>query len=106
MRRLIAAAALAAIPSTVLAADPPPGRPQQANLCQTCHGPDGISITPDAPNLAGQPRIYLVEQLRAYRSGKRQHEVMSVIAKPLKDEEIDAIAGWYSAIAIEAKPKR
>jgi cytochrome c553 len=103
VRRLIAAAVLAAMSNGVPAADAPPGPPP---LCATCHGPLGVSNTPDAPNLAGQPRIYVVQQLRAFRSGKRVHEVMNVVAKPLKDEEIDAIAEWYAAIAIEAKPKR
>ena len=105
MKRTLAALA-ALIPAIVAAAAATPPRPRATNLCQTCHGPDGIGITPDAPNLAGQPRVYLAEQLRAYRSGKRQHEVMSVIAKPLEDEEIAAIAAWYSAIAIEAKARR
>jgi len=101
----LVAAAVAAIPGIVPAADVPPGRASQTSLCTTCHGPDGVSITPDAPNLAGQPRIYLREQLRAYRSGKRSHEVMGVIAKPLTDAEIEAIAEWYAAIAIEVKKK-
>jgi cytochrome c553 len=103
VRRLVAAAVLAAMPDAAPAADAPPGPP---SLCATCHGPLGVSNTPDAPHLAGQPRIYLAQQLRAFRSGKRVHEVMNVVAKPLKDEEIDAIAEWYAAVAIEAKPKR
>jgi cytochrome c553 len=45
------------------------------------------------------------EQLRAYRSGKRQNEVMSIIAKPLTDDEISDLSAWYSSIEIVAKPK-
>jgi cytochrome c553 len=86
-----------------LAADPPPGR-AKAQLCATCHGPAGISNTPDAPNLAGQPRIYTMEQLRAFRSGKRAHEVMNIIAKPLTDADIAELAEWYASIAVEARP--
>jgi len=44
--------------------------------------------------------IYLSEQLKNYRSGKRQHEVMSYIAKPLTDTEIGQLAAWYSAIKV------
>jgi len=69
-----------------------------------CHGPVGISTAPDAPNLAGQPAIYLSAQLRSFRSGERRHEVMNVIAKPLSDDDIDAIAAWFSSIRVEAKP--
>ena len=57
---------------------------------------------PDVPNLAGQPEIYLAEQLQAYRSGKRAHEVMGVIAKPLTDAEIDDLAAWFASIQVEA----
>jgi cytochrome c553 len=71
--------------------------------CITCHGANGLSTLPNAPHLAGQPMIYLVEQMKAYRSGKRAHEVMGVIAKPMSDADIDAVSGWYSAIKIEVK---
>jgi cytochrome c553 len=102
--RLAAVAIAAALPVCVLAADPPPGR-AKAQPCSVCHGPLGLSTQPDAPNLAGQPRDYLVAQLKALRSGKRQSEVMNIMAKPLTDDDIGALADWYSSIAIEAKEK-
>jgi cytochrome c553 len=81
------------------------GAPEKARLCAPCHGVEGLSLQPDAPNIAGQPEVYLRDQLRAYRSGKRTHEVMGVIAKPLTDAEISELAAYYSAIAIELKKK-
>jgi cytochrome c553 len=99
----IAAAALAlAAAAGALAADPPPGK-AKAQMCSTCHGVLGIGTMPDTPNLAGQPRIYMIEQLKQFRSGKRSHEVMNVIARPLTDADIADLAEWYSSIAIEAK---
>jgi cytochrome c553 len=77
--------------------------PAAARMCLTCHGANGISVTPDAPHLAGQPAIYLEAQLKAYRSGARRHEVMQVIAKPLSDDDIAQAAAWFAAIKIEAK---
>jgi cytochrome c553 len=77
---------------------------QKSQACMVCHGPIGVSSAPDAPNLAGQPQVYLTAQLRAYRSGGRRHEVMNVIARPLSDQDIDDLAAWYSAIRIEAVP--
>lgn len=59
---------------------------------------------PDAPHLAGQPAMYLAAQLKAYRSGARRHEVMSVIAKPLSDDEIESLAAWYSSQKISVQP--
>jgi cytochrome c553 len=57
------------------------------------------------PHLAGQPRLYLVEQLRNYRSGKRHHEVMSVIARPLSDEEIHNLSDWYASLILNVEEK-
>ena len=31
----------------------------KAQTCAVCHGPLGLSVTPDAPNLAGQPALTL-----------------------------------------------
>lgn len=77
----------------------------RAQACVMCHGAEGISQMPNAPSLAGQPAIYLAEQLKNFRSGRRPDEVMGVIAKPLTDAEIDDLAAWYASIAIMVKPK-
>lgn len=103
MKRL-AAALLASTFAYALAAEAPPGR-AKARACTTCHGPVGISTAPDAPHLAGQPRIYLAEQLKAFRSGKRRHEVMNVIAKPLSDADIADLSEWYSSLLVEARER-
>ena len=58
---------------------------------------------PDAPNLAGQPAQYLTAQLRAYRDGTRQHEVMSLMAKPLSNGDIDDLAAWFSSIKVRVE---
>lgn len=100
--RFIGTCALLVCCAGALAADPPPGR-AKAQACAICHGPLGISNTPDAPHLAGQPRIYVIEQLKAFRSGKRRHEVMNVIAKPLSDADIAELAEWYASITVEAR---
>ena len=63
----------------------------------------GISVNPGAPHLAGQPAVYLIEQMQDFRSGKRQNPVMSVIAKPLSDRDIQDIAAWYASIEIQVK---
>ncbi|KNZ30735.1 MAG: cytochrome C554 [Methylibium sp. NZG] len=85
-----------------VAADVAAGK-TKARACAVCHGPMGISNAPDAPSLAGQPERYLVEQLKAYRSGKRHHEVMSVIAKPLSDDDVRDLSAWYASLVIEVK---
>jgi cytochrome c553 len=102
---LLGLAILALASATAAAGDRAAGR-ARAEACVQCHGTNGISVLPNAPNLAGQPEVYLVEQLRQFRSGRRPNEVMGVIAKPLSDRDIDDLAAWYSAIAVEATPPR
>jgi cytochrome c553 len=68
--------------------------------CVACHGADGISLIEDAPNLAAESVIYLDTQLKAFRSGKRTHEIMSPIASELTDEEIRAVSEWYAGVAL------
>ena len=96
-----AVAFFALIPMLACAKD----APRQAHACAVCHGPSGLATLVNTPNLAGQPEGYLVEQLKAYRSGKRAHEVMAVIAKPLSDADIAELAAWYASIEIEVKPR-
>ncbi len=75
----------------------------KAIQCNVCHGANGITSAPLTPNIAGQQRDYFEEQLKNYRSGKRSHEVMSVIAKPLSDDDITNLAIWYAAMVVEVK---
>lgn len=79
---------------------------EKAASCNVCHGANGLSVVPDAPSLAGQPERYLAEQLEAYRSGKRVHPVMSVVAKGLRDDDIADLAAWFSAIVVHAEPPK
>ena len=98
--RIATAAALSvAVSMPVLAADPKAGR-KKAAMCQVCHGYDGIGTNPEVPHIAGESDIYLIRQLRAFRSGKRTHAQMSIIAKDLTDEDIANLAAYYSAIKI------
>ncbi|CAD5372041.1 Cytochrome c4 [Rubrivivax sp. A210] len=78
---------------------------QKAQPCMVCHGTNGLSTQPDAPNLAGQPALYLRTQLKAYQSGERRHETMAMMAKTLSDEDVAHVAAWFSSIRIEAHVK-
>jgi len=75
----------------------------RAVQCFVCHGADGLAKVPDAPNLAGQNPSYLVKALKDYRSGKRENEVMSMMAKNLSDEDMALVAAYFGNIAISVK---
>jgi cytochrome c553 len=72
----------------------------KAMMCQACHGLDGLSKTPDAPNIAGQIDPYLVTQLQAFKSGVRKNDAMSVVTPSLSVQDIENLAAYYSAIEI------
>ena len=73
----------------------------KALMCQACHGLDGLSKVPDAPNIAGQTEPYLVAQLQAFKTGVRKNDAMSVVAPSLSDADIDDLAAYFSAIEIQ-----
>ncbi len=89
--------ALAAAAPVLAAGDAAEGK-VKAGMCRICHGIDGVARNPEAPNIGGEHFVYIQNQLRNFRSGKRTHEVMSVIAEGLSDEDIDDLAAWYSSI--------
>ncbi|NIA01197.1 MAG: c-type cytochrome [Planctomycetia bacterium] len=66
--------------------------------CAGCHGAAGISANPLWPNLAGQKDAYMVKQLKAFREGKRSDPMMSPMAKPLSDADIDNLAAYFSSL--------
>ena len=76
---------------------------KKTELCQTCHGVDGLGRLPDAPHLSGQPAVYLERQLRAFRSGERKSEMMSIVSKMLSDDDIRDLSAHYASIKIEVK---
>ena len=71
--------------------------PKAAQTCIACHGPDGVGILPEYPNLAGQHADYIEHSLKAYRSGQRKNPVMGGMAANLKDSEIRELAAYYSS---------
>jgi cytochrome c553 len=68
-----------------------------AGMCRTCHGLDGYARIPIAPHIGGEPASYLEAQLRAFRDGTREHEMMSVVAGGLSDRQIADVSAWYAA---------
>ena len=85
----------------VAAQDVDAGR-KVAGQCRTCHGIEGKAAIPIAPNIGGESAAYLDRQLKAFRSGEREHEMMTVVAKNLSDDQIANVAAWYAAQ--QAKP--
>src|SRR4051812_8813438 len=75
--------------------------PERAALCESCHGPGGNSTTANIPSLAGQPPIFIENQLVYFREGLRNAPVMQPLMQGVKDEEITALAKHFSAQAVK-----
>ncbi|MCD9088816.1 c-type cytochrome [Stenotrophomonas sp. SY1] len=66
--------------------------------CIDCHGADGNNpIDPTYPRLGGQYGDYLAHSLQAYRSGDRDHMLMTPQAAGLTDQEIADLAAYFGS---------
>jgi len=66
--------------------------------CLDCHGPDGNQpLDPSYPRIGGQYRDYLAHALTQYRSGARDHVLMSQQAQDLTDQQIADLAVYFSS---------
>ncbi|WP_165668832.1 c-type cytochrome [Metapseudomonas otitidis] len=68
-------------------------------VCGACHGPDGNSLAPNFPKLAGQGERYLLKQLHDIKAGKRQVLEMTGLLTNLSDQDLEDIAAYYSSQA-------
>ena len=69
----------------------------KAAACGACHGPDGNSVNPEWPNLAGQHPGYLVAQLQAFKGNVRKNPNMNAMAAPLSDQDMADVAGYFAS---------
>ena len=98
-------AAVLAMSPALAGGDIKAGR-QKALQCQTCHGlVDGLAKLPEAPNLAGQTELYLVNSLKAYKTGDRKNDMMSQIAPTLSDKDMEDVAAYFASIKFTAGPE-
>src|SRR6516165_10834224 len=82
-------------------AKPERGRAKVQEVCISCHGEQGVSVSPEYPNLAGQSGAAIYKQLSDYRTGSRTNQLMTDIAKALDEATLADVAAYYAA-----QPKR
>lgn len=73
--------------------------PAKLALCTACHGPQGNSQIPLTPSLAGQPRVFLENQLVLIREGLRSIPEMKGLIDGVDDASIGALSVYFSAQA-------
>lgn len=118
----VAAAAVFLIVAPVSAAEPVPakkvvdlakGKATAAAVCAACHMPDGNSMIPQNPILAGQHAAYIEKQLHNFRVkpgakvAERENAVMAGFAAMLTPEDISNLSAFYNQQTPKnASPKR
>jgi cytochrome c553 len=75
---------------------------ERLQLCAACHGPDGNSVTPGTPSIAGQPKLFIENQLVFFREELRKSSQMLPVVRGMKDPEIIKLAEHFSKLP--AKP--
>lgn len=75
---------------------------EQVEQCAQCHGADGNSEMEGIPSLAGQPELFLLDQLVYMREGVRQVEAMAPFVEGLTDARLKALAEHFSGLEPEA----
>lgn len=69
-----------------------------AATCANCHGTNGRTTEGSAvPALAGMPRDYMLQQLKAFRDGSRSATVMHQLTRGYTDAQLEQIAGYFAA---------
>ncbi len=76
--------------------DPVAGQ-EKSQLCQGCHGEEGISMEGLIPKLAGQYAKYISKELRNYQSGVRSHQIMNAMAGTINDDDLADIAAYFAS---------
>lgn len=75
----------------------------KALRCFACHGPDGNSVNPQWPSIAGQHAPYIVRQLEAFQRGERTNILMSSQAMTLTEQDMRDVAVFFAAQPAAAK---
>ncbi len=79
----------------------------KAAVCTACHGPNGNSVNPEWPSLAGQNAAYTFEQLELFKAKKRNNPIMFPIVEPLTTQDFADLAAYFATqtpAGLEADP--
>jgi cytochrome c553 len=70
---------------------------KKAAACAACHGEAGNSSNPQWPSLAQQPAQFISTSLFMFREGNRKSDLMTPMAKPLSNADMNDLAAYFAA---------
>jgi cytochrome c553 len=71
---------------------------ERVQLCAACHGNDGNSTTVGVPSIAGQPKLFIENQLVLFREELRKSDQMAPVMRGMKDAEIIKLAEHFARL--------
>lgn len=92
----IAMAMLLAAGGAYAAGDAEAGK-SKSQTCAACHMPDGNSVNPIWPKLAGQHPSYLAKQLQDFKAGIRKDPTMNAMVAPLSEQDMLDLSAYFAS---------
>ena len=97
LRKLAVLALFAlAFPAAAASGDAEVGK-KKSGPCAACHGANGVSPSPDFPNLAGQYPDYIEAALKHYKNGRRKNAIMQGQVANLTPKDMMDLAAFFSS---------
>jgi len=66
------------------------------NTCVNCHGPNGSSLGPATPSIAGMSKFAFTQAMQKAKNNERPTTIMGRIAPAYTDAEIEIMADFFS----------
>ena len=98
LRKSLAVCMVTLAATTSYAGDIAQGKIKSA-ICAGCHGNNGIGLSQEYPNLAGQKEAYIFKQLKAFKSGVRKDPTMAAMTASLNDNDMEDLAAYFSSLS-------
>jgi cytochrome c553 len=80
------------------------GRKPDLRACGQCHLPHGLGH-PESAGIAGLPADYILEQMHAYRDGRRKssvgNSIMIALSKAATEDEMRTAAEYYASLKVK-----
>ena len=102
---LVVAGAAFSAPAPAPAQTLSPELQGRLQACAACHGAGGQSVLTDIPSLAGQPRVFLENQLVVIREGLRDIPAMKGLLDGVSDADLAAMASHFAAAPLKPAPR-
>ena len=79
------------------------GIESKLQVCNSCHGDNGVPIDATIPIIWGQTEYFIVKQLHDYRTGDRDNNIMASFAKRFEQAELRPVARYFAGKQWPAK---